>query len=1598
MILTMVVFLPLCFGQNEGVLVKPGLKVAPPVGGPAAGKGSGPYLDPEFSDSFSLFKDDKYRRRIEAVVDYINEENWVVACDNLQNLVELKEDVFVPLIRKGPGDKQTKVWVAVKSEADRLIATLPPKGKDHYQLTFGPPAAKMLKDARAENDIEMLRQVMNRYIHTEAGVEATNLLGSYYLDRGIYITASRCYEQLLNREAINKLTPSTLLKAAYAFHMAENRTFEDRVWKELNTRGASVTLGGERRNVSDLQDHIAGLNRGMERSQTDWPLFGGNPSHTARGEGDNPFLEAQWREKLGDATSTEEWIKKITEYTYNKHSPLLPVNFPITVTITKDGKRIPLVVYRSHGGLVAVNVKTGKLAWKAHSEWSMDSMFKNTSSEGKANAINTWANHYFMVKPKMVFDNSTIGSLSTDGNLVFAVEDLAVPPPQTQVGNPNFNPGIQPANTYSPRVNGAIQHNQLVAYNLSSGKLIWHLGSHDEKIQGEFSDTYFLGPPMPIDGKLYALADRQQELHLITLNPASGKLLSSQTLGNTKDRLTQAVTRRIQAAHLAFGEGMLVCPTNAGALLGVNLLTNRLVWAYPYREGKSNTTAAADELKNQPINNIGRFRGGRVIQPGMPGMIMGPNGQWVPAFANLNWQVTAPIIQDNKVVFTAPDATAVHCINLNEGSSIWTHNRGEDDLFLAGVFNGKVIIVGKRNIRALSLSKGEQLWNLEVGMPSGQGVASDNIYYLPLQEGLSGSREPEVCAIDMEKGMVLGHSKSRKKEIPGNLLFFEGVVLSQTLADLTAYPQLKVKLAQIDDLISKNPEDPLGLTERGELRLDKGDRPGAIADLLKALKNKPTDQVAAKAREKLYDALTEHLQHNFNDAEKYLADYEPLCHVQPAPNATEAEKSTAAKESRRRRVNFLSLVAKGKESQHKLVEAFDKYVEFAELAPRDELISVIDEPSVHAAADVWSQGRIRAMAEAATPEERKPLEDRVMTRWSQVNANNNIEEMKKFVSAFGSVFKVGKEARLKLAERMMEEADPAAILEAERNLNLLRGRNEEPEIAARALECLARLNVRNGLLKDAAYYYRLLRAEYPRVVVADGKTGSQIFDEQAADKRILPFLDTPADRMGLAGKPVRVKGLRDNFPYQIPTYRLGQMGEPLPYFQENQLSFRHQPQGLRVVDSGTGEEKWSINLTQTQFANLIYGNGAANSPRYSYLNLGHLVVIPLGQMLVGIDPINRKVLWEKNLNPVQGGQNQQPPQLQVDPRDGAVLLIYPGPDPWVQRLGSAGPLEANVICVQSRDALMGIDPVNGRILWTRSDVSSNNQIFGDDQTLYVVEMNNENHASSTRALRIYDGVTIKNPDFAPLFEKRVGLYGRNLLVADSDATGSKTLRIHDVATDKDLWKNTFPPNSIELKSELPYLGGMIEPDGKVKVVNLKTGKEVLNGRVDPKHLSGAVSVSLLADSQDYYIAINGPPNQQIQQFGGVQSILLAGTGIRSVNVNGVFYCFKGDSGKVRWWHNVPNQTVVLEEFRDLPFVLFTAQYQELVGGRSFVQTSEVKAIDKNSGKLIYATTGNEIPNRMNFHSFYVDRVRGVVDLIGFQMKVSFNFSGEAASK
>src|SRR5262249_51775891 len=161
---------------------------------------------------------------------------------------------------------------------------------------------------------------------------------------------------------------------------------------------------------------------------------------------------------------------------------------------------------------------------------------------------------------------------------------------------------------------------------------------------------------------------------------------------------------------------------------------------------------------------------------------------------------------------------------------------------------------------------------------------------------------------------------------------------------------------------------------------------------------------------------------------------------------------------------YLYLLAKGREDQGRLVEAFDFYQRFGAVAGNKELVSVPDESILKSPPDVWARGRIAAMVAKATPDARLPLEKQIANSWDEVRKSGDTEKLRQFITMFGNLFRAGREARLELAEKLIEENSKGSMLEAEMNLHLLREQKEDSRIAARSLEALARLWTRHGLL------------------------------------------------------------------------------------------------------------------------------------------------------------------------------------------------------------------------------------------------------------------------------------------------------------------------------------------------------------------------------------------------------------------------------------------------------------------------------------------------------------------------------------------------------
>lgn len=1561
-----------------------GAPETPPVGGAASPATPGmPDNNPAANDAFTLPSDRQVQKRLEAAQDYLKTRDWGEAVRLLQAALDVREDVLLPVRR--PGQPATH-WVSARAETLRLFAALPPKALEFYELHHGAAARARLEMARKTDDPQLLDEVTRRYPYTKAGAEAMALLGAYHLDRGRFETAAFFFDHLLQRQTTAKVEPLHLFHASLAFRLAGDRERAEQTWKQLAERAGRTGLrfGTQTVGLEQLRQEIERLAERRVQS-SGWFLFRGDARRTAQAAGGVPFLEPRWQHATAAHPETRRLLEAALKNQAESLQPSLPGAFPIAV----GGK----LIYRSHGGIHAVDLQTGKEVWRRDLALSLDACM---ADPGKRVSVRSWLQMYspfaggnlggmgvlgggmgglgalglgggnlgafpgaggnlgalglggmnpglggavpitsgggiasgLTVAPPLVLENSALGTLSSDGRRVYAVVDMAVPPPPILLQE--LQPGIRrPLGPLSPYIG----FNRLLALDVETGEAAWERGGDGK---GDLHGCYFLGPPLPVTGKLYALAEKQGEILLVCLESGRGDISWSQPLVFIRDKLLGDVGRRLQAAHLAYADGLLVCPTNAGAVVAVDLRNRSLAWAHGYRQ-----------------------------QPGAPSALSFVTG---PV-----WKGSAPIVQDGKVIFTAADDDAVTCVNLRDGALLWRLPRTEDDLYLAGVYQGKVLLVGRNACRAVSLADGtKQLWTISTGLPSGQGVASGNLYYLPLHRGA-------ICALDLDKGTIAATVEAPNGGAPGNLLFHGGDVLTQSAIAVAAYPQLQHRLNEIEARLSRNPGDTGALTERGELKLYQGDLAGAIVDLRRGLAGAPERGIVQRTRTKLHEALTQLLQRDFRAGERFLDEYRDLCRLSVPEEATALERLRIQVEQQRRQTSYLCLVARGREGQPGApLEALHIYEELNAREHLGQPLPIPEDPVVRDRLDVWARNRVAALFKRADAAGARLLHEYVAQTWQRLRAGDDDAALERFAWLFAPACPEGREARLLLAERWLEDHDRGRCLEAELLLLQLQRERSEPRLAARATETLARLLLQKGLVADALFQYRILARDFGNLEVRDGKNGSAFLDDLVVDKRFLPYFSTaPRWEEGRirARDPRAAQQAALPGSQPLPVITFAPKGDLQPLFRSHILVLDLLASQFKLLDRETGAEVWSQRVALDSFRGYLVQFGFAGSLVPCEVQ-GHLAVVNLGAVVFGLDLLDHRILWKKSFvdGPFLADRMVVVNNTDNDATVEHLLQLFA-----VDRLGSGqqrllgqlGPLGPSHVTLRTTGGLVALDPVRGDVLWTRSDVAVEAEVFGDDAQVYVVDAR---AGVASRALSTTDGTVVAGvPDFAKVYSHDARHLGRRFLVLDNNFP--VRLRLYDIPTGKEVWQEEVPVNGLPLRSEDPHLAGTIAPDGRFRITDLRRCKEVCRGRLDdPHHLDNVQNIYVVQDRSRFYLVCQGSD----VGAGGNESWPCL-SGLRGLPVHGMVYAFDRATGKRLWFDRVRNQVLLLEQFEELPILLFANGSSQAMAG-NVTQSVSVQSIDKNTGKrLLVHTDGN---NGGSFHAVRVDGYARTIDLVG----------------
>lgn len=1581
------------------------------------------------------------KARLKAARDYLayKEPPYNTICPLLQNILDARSDSFFDA-EYTVGGKTLVNRISVRTEANRIIAAFKPDGLQFYQQAYGATAAALLDGAiKANFDVPLLSDVSQRYFHTRAGAEATVLIGTLYLERGNYLEAGYAFERLMPRTDVDEvLTPRTLFKAALAFRRSGDPRHAE-LLKELQPKLFKAAKDGIKigRTMYTPEKLRAEIDRPVELLSAgalvgEWTMRGGNAARNAVVNGGPPFLDKVFGFPMfysGD-DKANLWIKGELEKLFARDSRApkgvpLPGTFPVTTDDT--------IMFRTYDGVYGVAtkdrvadgrvVRAGDLLWRSQTTAGLYQLISGEGSNDKdmSQDVENWWNTYNSRQVNVhsiLYENPLIGSLSHDGQNVYFVDDIAIPPPPV-FNNPQFGINAGPQFRQSGDLADMVRAGRLVAVDVRTGSVKWTLGRVDvpprdakapppqplpapltEEQADATTDAFrlcldavFLSPPLPLNGKLYVLIEQANIVRLLCLDPKAlvkvpgpdptpkPTLVWSQKLGEPNNHLPTDSVRRFQGATLAASEGIIVCPTNAGVVVAVDTMSRSLLWAHGYRTVS-------------PAPNTFDPRTGQPIVP-----------EQLPTD---RWRAAGPIVSGGRVVLTAYDSRKLECLDLRTGKVKWWVPHDSNDLYVGGVVGGRVVVVGKNQVKAYHLTgedaeaqRPKAAWEpVAIPTPTGHGAAGRTAYYVPVRQETAGRDAVpagEIWAINITTGQVTSKTGARKRGDTadlakygiGNLVFQDGLVFSQSPWEVAAYPQLELKIAEMNKLLDKNPNDPLGLLARGELRLDDGKLKAAVADFKSAEKNGLPPEKRPLLREKLYIAYTEIFRADIGAAEGFLAEYEALCELPAERLETPEDKARRDDETKRRKRLYYYLLARGRETQGRLGEAFDHYLALANLGEGKQLLEMPDEPNVRMRPDVWARGRIESMIRhAATPAAKKSLEARVDREWDAVKGGTDLKKLREFVAVFGPFFASGTAAQFKLADVLLSTGNDADAREAQTHLSELRAAADDPAVRARATEALAQLMIKNRMIEDAVGLYVQLGKEYPDVVVRDGKTGAAFLTDLLTDKRLLPFLEP--SRFPL---PTRVKAEQQtqrggvNF---AARFEIESPPDLFPAFRGYRFALDQNVNGngqwaLRGFDRATGAER-------VRFPNLanpnMYSSTGAPIPYSRFVQgTGHLMLVQLGMTVYCFDLAEKKELWHKAL--LDNTQLQPGTSYQIDVQpDGECVLLLPG---GVRLpVGRSAVLQAGYCCLLTADGLEAIEPLTRRVLWTRKGVPEHAHVYGDGRYVVLVVTDKDNRKPvSTKLLRAVDGMQVENsPDSGRALADATSyrIIGRTALIATGTDDKPRALRLLDLATGKDVWKKEYDAKAVPITSPLNSgWTGFVTPDGTAEVVAVRTGEVVAALKIDAKnldeHLKPAVGAQVFADADRFYLVLDRDP--KAASTTGVRPVQVNNYMLRSQKVNGPLYAFDRATGKRLWLYEglFEHQWLVLEQFNDLPVLIASAPLMNPNNSHGHA----VVVIEKERGRLIFDKSVQHNGNQ--FQNLAIDAKSGTISMNRFDTRI-----------
>lgn len=1438
-------------------------------------------LDAQFDDLF-LMPDRSHLQWMRRAETLIEAQQYTDAVRFLSQILESDSDYFI----RSPGGT---TFLSFKGQAEDMIGKLPEAGIDAYERLFGSLAEKQLRAAVASGKTDELVECARRYFHTPAGARATWLLGQYFLDHGQPLSAATTFQRLKHNAFANDLEPQLSLSLSIALWRTGREDEATQSAKQLSVQfpNASFEMAGRRFPVLGPNDRVldwlanAGgrLATATSAINTHWLLPQGCPAGAPVVNADRPVSVPRWSLPTSNQSETLKQLARLqTEYA-SQTPPIaaLPSAIPLAVG--------DYVLVRTLDSLVAVDVKTGKRVFPISLESGPDARAISDSVFTTDESVMD-----LVALEQRLLDDQSYSKITSDGEAVYFVASTNRMRPAHQLFLPDEN-GV-----YAGSFDTAV--NWLEARDLSTdGKLMWTLGG-PKNSGNPLAGAMFLGPPLPLDGILYCIVEWEGTIQLVALNPRAefggASLLWRQQLAATDLRPEMNTGRRLTGATPSFSDGLLICPTSAGAIVAIDLSTKSLRWGFKYQ---------------QDIPTYA-FRTQRLSAAGRSG------------FGFDRWLDSTPVIKDGRVYLTPTFSERLYCLDLITGESLWTAPR-VDGLYLAAVTADTAYVVGAHQVVPFAVVDGERKSRvpLPAGVtPSGRGLQTPGRYLLPLSSS-------EIASINLDTGELaeriplIGIPGAPKLPL-GNLIAFQGSIISQSIQSVDCFDQLDSLRQQTKRQLTANPNDAAALTGKAIVQLETGERTQAITTLQESYRQQKDELTRI--------LLVNHLRSVLRD------DFAANRHL----NNQVAELLETDEE----RSDFLTDVAYGLYTTGEYRASFEAYLELADLLARQPRLE---------------EQRMRRMERGWTVRDENYLSARIMNLYAMAEDADR-EQMDKLIAA-----------RLPEAVAATEQLDRAAnadrIFRLEQFIRLFNG---HPLANTARLTLAQRLTVRDPRSPHAELLYRevwrggdneqrvsalfaladrYLESGDPELAHAMARQLSQTLDNTEtddADKARLQQLNarlsaapTGSHDWGAWDGKSPEEGVLGSMEPIIPIARDTVQFVPGLTSSSGRVSWDPQSGELLMRDS-LGETRWTLTLDAE------IGLRRYMPPQsYRYGMVGQLALVTIGDSLTAVNTAggSASVIGTSTFSATMGS----------DP--ASEIRAHSMTHPWGELredfndsqnrpLGRMAFLGENMLCVLRGREISALPPtLDGPSYWQRRMPEDIDSLFGSAERMFAVK------GETATVLRASDG-EILGTRAVPNNTDLVTTLGDCAVQWLGGGAEPVQIRLLDCwrGTEDNpaiVWVRDFAAGARAKRLDGQRLA-ILEPSGQFCVTDLQTGKDTLTLTLEPEQQLTDVAVIEGPDS----LIVVGNTFETFERERSVTAAFPAPP--EGIKVNGWVYAIDPKKQELLWKRKIGNHGLWLGQPTNLPVLAFACS-ANLRMEEQRIRANAILLLDRRSGAVIY---------------------------------------------